>query len=215
MARCSPPSTKPYVVLRLDDVAHRARDGDAARFGQALDAGGDVHAIAEDVPALRIDDDLAEMHADAQHQSPLLVQHGVEARHALLDVDRRRDRGEGRLEFGQQGIARVVDQRAAGDRDGRPPKLGLCRFEMPDGEVLVALHHADETGDVGMKDRGKTALRGGHCETVVNIRLVETLRHDNAADRVPSMLAPAPQLWHRFGTPAALAHFGYRAECFV
>ena len=48
-------------------------------------------------------------------------------------------------------------------------------LEMPDGEVLVALHHADETGDVGMKDRGKTALRGSHCETAVNIRLAETL----------------------------------------
>ena len=114
-------------ILRLDDVTHRARDGDAARFGQALDAGGDVHAIAEDVPALGVDDDLAEMHADAQHQPPLLVQHGVEARHALLDVDRRGHRGEGRSEFGQQRIARVVDQRAAGDGDGRPPQLGLGR----------------------------------------------------------------------------------------
>ena len=79
------------------------------------------------------------------------------------------------LEFGQQGIARIVDQRAAGDGDGRPPNLGLRRFEVPDREVLVALHHADETGDVGMKDRGKTALRGRHYETAVNIRLVEML----------------------------------------
>jgi hypothetical protein len=111
---------------------------------------------------LSVHDDLAEMHADTQHQSLLLVQHRVEARHALLDIDRRRDRGEGRVEFGQQGIACVVDQRAADDFDGWPPKLGLRRFEMPDSEVLVALHHANETGDVGMEYRGKTALRACH-----------------------------------------------------
>ena len=68
-----------------------------------------------------VDDDLAEMHADAEHQPPLLGQHLVLARHAFLDIDRRRDRGLGRAEFGEQGIARAVDQRAAGDLDGRPP----------------------------------------------------------------------------------------------
>ena len=118
------------------------------------------------MPAL-VHDDLAEMHADAQHQPPLLVQHLVLVRHAFLDVDRRRDRSPGRTEFGQQGIARAVDQRAAGDLDGRPPDLGLRRLEMPDGEVLVALHQADEACDVGVKDRGKTALRGCHCDRTI------------------------------------------------
>ena len=60
--------------LQLGDVAHRARHGDAARLGQALDAFGEIHAVAEDVVVLLVDDDLAQMHADAEHQSLLLVQ---------------------------------------------------------------------------------------------------------------------------------------------
>ena len=35
-------------------------------------------------------------------------------------------------------------------------------LEMPHGEVLVALHHAHEAGDVGMEDRGKAALGSCH-----------------------------------------------------
>ena len=44
---------KGEVGLQLDDVAHRARDGDTARVGQALDACGEVNAVAEDVPFSR------------------------------------------------------------------------------------------------------------------------------------------------------------------
>jgi hypothetical protein len=160
--------------LQLDDVAHRARHGNSARVGQALDAGGKVHAVAEDAAVLLINDDLAKMHADAEHQPPLLVQHLILVRHAFLDIDRRRDRGSGRSEFGQQGIANAVDQRAAGDFDGRPD-LGLRRFEMSDGEVLVALHQADEAGDVGVKDRGETALTGCHLRSAFNIELAGKL----------------------------------------
>ena len=57
---------------QLDEVAHGARHGNAAGLGQRLDAGGEIDAVAEDVLVLLVDDDLAEMDADAEH-------------HALLD----------------------------------------------------------------------------------------------------------------------------------
>ena len=108
--------------LQLGDVAHRARHGDTARFGHGLDAFGEVHAVAEQVVVLLVDDDLAQMDADAEHQLLVLVERIVELRHALLDVDRRRDRGQGRIELDQHGIAVAVDHRAAGAFDGRPPR---------------------------------------------------------------------------------------------
>jgi hypothetical protein len=86
--------------LQLGNVSQRARGGDSSRFGQSLDAFGEVHAIAEYVAVLFVHDNLAEMHADAKHQSLLLAQWLIESRHALLDVDRRRDSGNGRSEFG-------------------------------------------------------------------------------------------------------------------
>ena len=45
-------------------LLHARRHADAARLGQALEAGGHVHAVAEDVVVL--DDDVADMDADAE-----------------------------------------------------------------------------------------------------------------------------------------------------
>ena len=41
------------VIGQFGDVADRARDGDAARFGQHLDAFGQIDAVAEDVVTCR------------------------------------------------------------------------------------------------------------------------------------------------------------------
>ena len=45
-------------------------DADGARLGDAFEAGGDVHAIAEDVVVF--DDDVADMHADAEFDALVL-----------------------------------------------------------------------------------------------------------------------------------------------
>ena len=44
------------VDLQLGNVSQRARDGDSSRFGQSLDAFGEVHAIAEYVVVLFVYD---------------------------------------------------------------------------------------------------------------------------------------------------------------
>src|SRR6267378_4199370 len=46
---------------QLDEIAHGARHGDAAGFGQRLDAGGEIDAVAEDVLVLLVDDDFAQV----------------------------------------------------------------------------------------------------------------------------------------------------------
>ena len=113
---------------QLDQVAHGARHGDAAGLGQRLDAGGEVDAVAEDVLVLVVDDDLAEMHADAEHHA-LLVGSSVSLKRAMRSWMSMRgaDGGHGRAELGQHGIARGADQAAAGGLDGRPPDLDLRR----------------------------------------------------------------------------------------
>jgi hypothetical protein len=57
-------SNERRVDLVANLIEHRSGDADAAGFGQWLDAGGDVHAIAEDVAVP--DFDVAEMEANAQ-----------------------------------------------------------------------------------------------------------------------------------------------------
>ena len=114
---------------QLDEIAHGARHGDAAGLGQRLDAGGEIDAVAEDVLVLLVDDDFAEMDADAEQHALLDGQRLVEARHALLDVDGGADRGHRRAELGQHGVARRADQPAAAGVDGRPPDLDLGRLQ--------------------------------------------------------------------------------------
>ena len=97
---------------QLDQVAHGARHGDAAGLGQRLDAGGEVDAVAEDVLVLLVDDHLAEMDADAEVHALLGLDRVVEARHALLDIERGADGGHRRAELGQHGVARGADQAA-------------------------------------------------------------------------------------------------------
>ena len=111
------------VVPQPGDVAYRARDGDPARFGQHLDAFGQIDAVAEDIVTCLVDDDLAEMNADAEQEALLLGETLVELRHALLDVDRHLDGGSRRAELGEHGVARTVNQRAAGTFNGRLPDL--------------------------------------------------------------------------------------------
>ena len=87
------------VDLQLGNVSQRARDGDSPGFGQCLDTFREVHAVAEYVVVLLVHDNFAQMHP-TKHQSLLLVQQQIELRHALLDVDRRRDSSDGQSKFG-------------------------------------------------------------------------------------------------------------------
>ena len=130
--------------------------------GHGLDAGGDIDAVAEDGLGLLVDDHLAQVKADAEHQPLVLLEHVVEARHALLDVDRRRHRGDRRFEFGQDGIAREVDHRASAGRDGGAPDLVMDRSEMAHRTLLTAFHQPHEAGEIGMQDGGKPAAMGRH-----------------------------------------------------
>ena len=71
---------------QMRGVANFPRCRNPARLGHELDTGGDIDGIAEDRLGL-VDDDLAEMQPDAEHQALFLVERLVEARHPFLDVD--------------------------------------------------------------------------------------------------------------------------------
>ena len=148
------------VDSELGDVLDRARHSNATGLGNRLDARGEVDAVAEDVLVLRIDDDLAKMNADAEHHALAFVQRLVEARHALLDVDRCTDRRHRRRELGQHCVACRADQAAAAGLDGRPPDVDLRRLQVAEGAGLGALHHAGEAGEIGMDDGGEATLHG-------------------------------------------------------
>ncbi len=74
------------VELVANLVAHDPADADATRLGQRFEAGGDVDAVAEDVAF--IDDDVADIDADAELDAPIGRYANVAVGHLALNVDR-------------------------------------------------------------------------------------------------------------------------------
>src|SRR5690348_17353271 len=104
------PSAKILVVnvdLALDLPMGVLRKKDAARSGEGLEAGGDVHAVAVDVLAL--DDHVAEVDADAEADALPVGNVRLPPGHALLDRDRARDAVDDRGELAQHAVADELD----------------------------------------------------------------------------------------------------------
>src|SRR5215813_9659136 len=131
-------------------IMHRACDGDAAGFRNALDTRRNIHAVAHQVVAL--DHDIADMNADAQRQATLAV--GVLYR--LGAAYRLNSAGE-------------LDQEAVAHRLEEPPGV-LCDLWLDhfgpqsvkprQRARLVAADELRVADHVGHQDRGKAALLG-------------------------------------------------------
>ena len=86
-----------------DIVTHRARNSDAARLGDALDARGDIDSIAVNVVVL--DNDVAEIDADAEFDAPVLGHIGIPLAHFPLDFGGAGDRVHHARKLDQHAVA--------------------------------------------------------------------------------------------------------------
>ena len=95
---------------------HRVRHADAAGGRLLLQARGDVDAVAKNVVIL--DDDVAEVDADAELDALLGRDVGIAPRHAGLDLDGALHGLDDALELDQHAVAGGLDQPAVvlGDR---------------------------------------------------------------------------------------------------
>jgi hypothetical protein len=98
------------VELALDLIVDVAGDADAARLGEALEARRDVDAVAEDVAVL--EDDVADVDADAKADAPRFGLGGLALRHAVLDRDRALNRVDRARELDQGAVAGELDHTA-------------------------------------------------------------------------------------------------------
>ena len=85
---------------------YAARNADPARFREALETGRHIHAVAEDVAA--VDDDIADIDANAELDPPLLRHVGIPLEHAALDLDGTAQRIDHARELGQHTVAVVL-----------------------------------------------------------------------------------------------------------
>ena len=155
---CAPRSVKVSGSFFAPVRTQLARDADAARLGDALQACGDVDAVAVD--ARLVVDDIAEVDADAELHPTICFDGGVALGHRLLDGDRALDRVHDAGELGEDAVAGRVDDAAAVLGDHRQHDR-LMRLEVADGTRLVSAHQRAVAGDVGGEDCGQPALNLG------------------------------------------------------
>lgn len=151
----SPASTNVAPILPLDLGVHEIGDEDPASWRLAFKARCYVHAVAKDVGAL--DDDFAQVDADAELDARPLLDRRVVIRHCALDRDGTGDSVHRAAKFDQRAIAHGLDDAPAvlGHRrieDFRPDQV-----EVQEGARLILAHEPGVANDIGGEYRGKSA----------------------------------------------------------
>jgi len=136
---------------------HRVGDEHPAGIGERFDPGGDVDAVAVEVIAL--DDDIAEIDADAQLDAAVRADAGVAFGHRLLHRDGAAHRVDDAGKFHQQAVAGGLDDATAVFGNLRIEELAAQRFEAFVSALLIGAHQPRIAGDIGGKDRGEAADR--------------------------------------------------------
>ena len=144
----------------LDALAHHVGDADPAGLGQPLQAGGDVDAVAENIVAL--DDDVAEVDADAVADADVLAPLRLPLGHRLLDPGGRGDRVDDAGELDQHPIARGLDDAAVVFGDCRVDHLVAVRPLARQGARLVRLHEPGVPDHVG-RQHGRQPTFASRC----------------------------------------------------
>jgi hypothetical protein len=152
-----------HVVERVgepiaDVVADRARDADAARFGQPIQPRGDIDAVAVDVIA--IDNHVAEIDADAEDDALILGDTRIAVDHRPLDFGRAADCVDDARKFHQHAVAGGFDDASVMLSDFRIDELAAMGLQALERAVLVGAHQPRIARHIGGQNRGETAFDG-------------------------------------------------------
>jgi hypothetical protein len=142
--------------LCLHLFVRRPGNRDAARLGHGLQAVGNVGAVAMNVVAL--DDDVAEVDADAEHQAAILGQRGIARALGTLDIDGTADGVDDAAELDQQAVAHGLDQSAVVLGNPRLEYVVEIGLESRARPLLVDLAEAAIAGDIGDHHGSEPAL---------------------------------------------------------
>ncbi len=132
------------------------RNAHAAVLRELLHARRDVHAVAIDVIA--IDDDLAEIYADAKYDPSVLALTFIARGHVLLNRDRALDSIDHAGKFDQRPVAHQLDEAAIAFVDPGINEIAPVRLQTRQGPGLVGRHQPAVADNVRAQDRGKPAL---------------------------------------------------------
>ena len=141
-------------------VAHmlvdRAGDGEPAGLGQRLEPRRDVDAVAVDVAAL--DDDVAEIEADAEVEPAVARDLGIACRHGALNLRGAGHGGDRARELGENAVAGGLDYAAVMGGDLGLQHLAVMLGERAQRADLVRAHEPAVAGHVGGEDSRKPSF---------------------------------------------------------
>ena len=135
---------------------HDARNHDAAGIGKRLQTRRHIDAVPENVIA--IENDIADIDADAEFDALVRCNPGVTLGHATLDVDRTTDGVDHAHEFHEHSIARRFDDSAAMFGDLRINEFFTVRLELAQCAFLIGAHKPAIAGNVAGENRGQPAV---------------------------------------------------------
>jgi hypothetical protein len=152
----SPRSSKSDADLSLHLAIDIVRHADAADLCDALEALGQDHAFPEDVAA--VDDDFAEVEADAEPDLALVRRFGVAADHRVLNVDGAGQRLHCADEFREHAVAGGLEDAPAMPRDLRLDQFLQATLYQIERADLILAHMPRVALDVGEEDCGESTL---------------------------------------------------------
>ena len=129
---------------------------DRARLRDAFKTGGDVDALAHEIAVVLLND-IAQMHADAELDAPVLRNARIALDHCVLDFDRAAHRVHHAAELDDSPVAGALDHASIMDGDRRINEIAAQRSQPRKRALLVRAGQAAESDHVGGEDRGKFA----------------------------------------------------------
>ena len=135
--------------------------------GQALEPGGDVDAVAEDVVVL--DDHVAEIDADPELDPAGRRHVGVALGHPALDLGGALDGLDDARELDQHAIAAGLDDPALVLGDRGIDQLEPVRPQARERARFVRLHEPAVAHHVGGEDHGEPALDGVDFHSLLSL----------------------------------------------
>src|ERR1700731_2074773 len=107
---------------------------------------------------IAIENDVADIDADAKFDALVRRNPGVTLGHATLDIDRTTDGVDHAHEFHEHSIARRFDDSAAMFGDLRIDEFLTVRLELAQRAFLVGAHQPAIAGNVAGENRGQPAV---------------------------------------------------------
>jgi len=147
------------VELPLDLIEDIACQADATGFRQGFEARRDVDAIAEDIAVL--DDDVADIDADAKDDAPILYDSRIARPHCDLHIDGEGNGIDDAGELHERAVAHQFDSTAAILRHLGIEKILTMLLERRKLADFVLAHEAAVADHVEGEDRGETTFHAG------------------------------------------------------